>query len=56
MVQAVSKIELYSFTSHYLAQLYFGLPLEKCKEMTYEFALKNNLAIPESWIKIKKAG
>ena len=26
----------------YLAEMYFGLSLEKCKELAYEFALKNN--------------
>ena len=46
------------FADHitYLAQMYFGLSLEKCKELAYESALKNNLAIPESWTKNKKAG
>ena len=40
----------------YFAQMYFGLPLEKCKELAFEFAIQNNVIVPESWNKNKKAG
>ena len=64
MVQLVSKTELYPLicskiwltTSNNQAQMYFGLSLEECKELAWEFALKNNLAIPDSRTNVKKAG
>ena len=40
----------------YLAGMYFGLSLEKCKELAFEYAVKNNVVVPESWIRCKKAG
>ena len=39
----------------YLAQMCFGLLLEKCKKLAFEFAFKNNVIVPESWNKNKKA-
>ena len=40
----------------YLTGMYFGLSLEKCKELAFEYAVKNNAVVPESWIRCKKAG
>ena len=40
----------------YLAGMYFGLSLEKCKELAFEYAVKNNVFVPKSWIRCKKAG
>ena len=39
----------------YLAQMYFGLSLEICKELAFEFAIQNNLIVPESWNKKTQA-
>ena len=39
----------------YLAGMYFGLSLEKCKELAFEYAVKNYVVVPKSWIKCKKA-
>ena len=36
--------------------VYFGLSLKKCKELAFEYAVKNNVVVPESWIRCKKAG
>ena len=39
----------------YLAQMYFGLSLEKCKELAFEFAIQNNVIVSESWNKKQQA-
>ena len=40
----------------FLADQYHGLSLEKCKELAYEFTVKNKIKVPESWLASKKAG
>ena len=40
----------------HLADQYYGLSLDKCKELAYEFAISNGLNVPDSWISTKKAG
>ena len=32
----------------FMADMYFGLSPEKCKELAFEFAMKNKLTIPQS--------
>ena len=32
-----------------LADTFFGLSLEKCCQLAYEFASRNNLKMPDSW-------
>ena len=39
-----------------LADNYHGLTLIKCKELAYEFAIRNNIKVPNSWQNDKKAG
>ena len=40
----------------HLADMFFGLSVEKCKELAFQFAAANNLSIPHSWKVNKKAG
>ena len=39
-----------------LADMFHGVSLEKCKELAYEFGLRNKLKLPSSWVENKKAG
>ena len=39
-----------------LADQYHGLTLAKCKELAYEFAVQNNLDVPNAWKENKTAG
>lgn len=39
-----------------LAAMYYGLSLLKCKELAFEFAIQNNLVVPDSWRINRKAG
>lgn len=39
-----------------LAACYHGLSKDKCKSLAYEFAVSNDVAVPDSWKKNKKAG
>ena len=39
-----------------LANMFHGVFLEKCKELAYEFGLRNKLKLPSSWVENKKAG
>ena len=39
-----------------LADMFHGFSLKKCKELAYEFGLRNKLKLPSSWVKNKKAG
>ena len=39
-----------------LADMFHGVSLEKCKELGYEFGLRNKLKLPSSWVENKKAG
>ena len=40
----------------FMADMYFGLSPEKCKELAFEFAMRNNQPIPQSWKDNRKAG
>ena len=40
----------------FMADMYFGLSPEKCKELAFEFAMRNKLPIPQSWKDNIKAG
>ena len=40
----------------FMADMYFDLSPEKCKELAFEFAMKNKLPIPQSWKDNRKAG
>ena len=39
-----------------MVQRYHGLTIDKVKQVAYEFATRNNIAVPESWEKNKRAG
>ena len=39
-----------------LSDMFYGLTIEKCKQVAYEFATRNNLKVPSSWDEKKKAG
>ena len=40
----------------FMADMYFGLLPEKCKELAFESAMRNKLPIPQSWKDNRKAG
>ena len=40
----------------HLADMFFGLSVEKCKELSFQFAAANELSIPHSWEENRKAG
>ena len=40
----------------HLADMFFGLSVEKCKELAFQFAAANKLSVPHSWEISKKAG
>ena len=40
----------------HLVNMFFGLSVEKCKELAFQFAAANKLSIPYSWEVNKKAG
>ena len=40
----------------HLADMFFGLPVEKCKELAFQFAAANKLSIPHSWEVNRKDG
>ena len=40
----------------HLADMFFGLSIEKCKELAFQFAAANKLSIPHFWEVNKKAG
>ena len=40
----------------YLADMYFGLSVEKCKELAYQYAIVNKVSVPQSWHSNTKAG
>ena len=37
-----------------LADMFYGVSLEKCKELAYELGLRNKLKLPSSWVENKK--
>ena len=39
-----------------LADMYFGLSMEKCRELAYEFAKQNGVPVPKSWNDNRLAG
>ena len=39
-----------------LSDMFYGLTLENCKQVAYEFATRNKLKVPSSWDEKKKAG
>ena len=39
-----------------LNYMFYGLAIEKCKQVAYEFATRNKLKVPSSWVEKKKAG
>ena len=39
-----------------LSDMFYGLTIEKCKEVAAEFATRNKLKVPSSWDEKKKAG
>ena len=39
-----------------LADMFHGVSLKKCKELAYEFGLRNKLKLPSLWVENKKAG
>ena len=39
-----------------LSDMFYGLTIEKCKQVAYEFATRNKLKVPSSWDEKKKAG
>ncbi|CAM1295476.1 Uncharacterised protein r2_g465 [Pycnogonum litorale] len=39
-----------------LADMFYGLSLEKCRQLAYQFAAKNDIKFPASWAENKKAG
>ena len=39
-----------------LARVHHGLSSEKKKQLAFEFALRNNLKMPQSWLENRKAG
>ena len=39
-----------------LADQFHGLSLEKCRALSYEFAVINKLKIPNNWTRDRKAG
>ena len=50
--------EMEELTKHivFVADMYFGLSPEKCKELAFDFAMRNKLPIPQSWKDNRKAG
>ena len=40
----------------FMADMYYGLSPEKCKELAFEFAMRNKLSIPQSWKDNRKSG
>ena len=40
----------------FLADMYFDLLVEKCKELAFRFAIENKMPVPESWERDRKAG
>ena len=40
----------------HLADIFFGLSVEKCKELAFQFATANKLSVSHSWEISKKAG
>ena len=40
----------------HLVDMFFGLSVEKCKELAFQFAAANKLSVPHSWEISKKAG
>ena len=40
----------------HLADIFFGLSVEKYKELAFQFAAANKLSVPNSWEINKKAG
>ena len=40
----------------FMANMYFAFSPEKCKELAFEFAMRNKLPIPQSWKDNRKAG
>ena len=39
-----------------LSDMFYGLTIEKCKQVAYEFATRKKLKMPSSWDEKKKAG
>ena len=39
-----------------LSDMFYGLTIEKCKQVAYKFATRNKLKVPFSWDEKKKAG
>ena len=39
-----------------MVRRYYGLTRDKIMQVAYEFACRNNIAVPESWEKNKSAG
>ena len=39
-----------------LSNMFYGLSTNKCRQLAFEFAMQNNITIPDNWEKKRKAG
>jgi len=39
-----------------LAAMFHGISAMRCRELAFEFAQRNDIDVPESWIREEKAG
>lgn len=55
----VFSTEMEEILAQYLvkcAAMFYGLTPKQTKQLAYEFAIKNSLRVPDTWIRNKKAG